>query len=109
MENRSELFEFLVNITEDQRSLAYKMPPSQRILIVVIVIATIVWGSMMKCFLYKNFMKEKLSERPINVLIFLDQVVEHFTKLALALYAVIKVSLGSVHFFITIIQLRWLI
>jgi hypothetical protein len=39
-----------------------------------IVIVSLIWGWLMKFFIYFSIAKEKLSERPINVLTIIDQV-----------------------------------
>lgn len=93
MLNNSELFEFLPLMTDDQRSSLYVLTSTERGLMITSFTAAVIWGSAMKFFLYYNIMKEKISERPINVLILLDQVIEHFTNVSVASGAIMKVIL----------------
>ena len=92
MSNNSELFDFLPLMTEDERSLIFSLTSTERIVMTMSFILAVVWGSIMKFFLYYNITKEKISERPINILILLDQVIEHITNLYLATVSTLKVS-----------------
>ena len=73
MSNNSELFDFLPLMTEDERSLIFSLTSTERIVMTMSFILAVVWGSIMKFFLYYNLAQEKLSERPINLLILVDQ------------------------------------
>ena len=88
----SELFNFLPRMVENERSVIYHMTPAEKAALAAPLIWAVIWGSLMKFFLYFNLMQEKLSERPINVLILLDQVIDHLTSCATATYIVLKVS-----------------
>lgn len=80
MLNSSELFEFLPHMTHDEKTLTLAMPLGQKIFFVTVFFCSAVWGSLMKFFIYYNIMQEKFSVRPINILILIDQVIEHITK-----------------------------
>jgi hypothetical protein len=41
------------------------------------VAASFIWGSLGKIFIYDHFRNFKLSERPINVLILKDELINH--------------------------------
>ena len=45
----------------------------------------------MKFFIYYYLAHEKFSERPINILILIDQAVDHLIKLSFFLYVILKV------------------
>jgi hypothetical protein len=42
-----------------------------------IIASSLSWGTLMKCFLYYNIAQEKLTDRPINVLTLIDQIIHH--------------------------------
>ena len=91
MLNNSDLFDFLPQMTEDERSVIFILTVTERILVIVGFALTAIWGSVMKFFLYYNVLKEKITERPINILILLDQVIEHVTNLYLVAVSAAKV------------------
>ena len=70
----SELFDFMKNMTEDDRTLLVQMPIYQKITVSSIIFISMVWGSLMKVLIYYAISKEKVAERPINVLIVVDMV-----------------------------------
>ena len=70
----SELFDFMKNMTEDDRTLLVQMPIYQKITLSSIIFISMVWGSLMKVLIYYAISKEKVAERPINVLIVVDMV-----------------------------------
>ena len=91
MLNNSDLFEFLPQMNEDERSVIFILTETERSLVIVGFALTAIWGSFMKFFLYYNVLKEKITERPINILILLDQVIEHVTNLYLVAVSAAKV------------------
>ena len=91
MLNNSDLFEFLPQMNEDERSVIFILTETERSLVIVGFALTAIWGSVMKFFLYYNVLKEKITERPINILILLDQVIEHVTNLYLVAVSAAKV------------------
>ena len=70
----SELFDFMKNMTEDDRTLLVQMPIYQKIALSSIIVISMVWGSLMKVLIYYAISKEKFADRPINVLIVVDMV-----------------------------------
>ena len=70
----SELFDFMKNMTEDDRTLLVQMPIYQKIALSSIIVISMVWGSLMKVLIYYAILKEKFADRPINVLIVVDMV-----------------------------------
>jgi len=93
MLNSSELYDFMTYMTQDERSMSMQFTSHAKVGIVATFVATIVWGSLMKFFLYFNLLQEKLSERPINALILVDQFVGHLTNLIIDVSAIVKVLL----------------
>ena len=91
MVNNSDLFDFLPQMTEDERSVIFILTETERSLVIVGFALTAIWGSVMKFFLYYNVLKEKITERPINILILLDQVIEHVANLYLVAVSAAKV------------------
>jgi hypothetical protein len=43
----------------------------------LVIAASFIWGSLGKVFIYNNCISFKMSERPINVLILVDEIVHH--------------------------------
>ena len=72
-----ELFDFIPHMVEDQRSLLVKMSPIEKTIMAIIIAGSLVWGSLMKLFIYFYISKQKISERPIHILILLDQIIHH--------------------------------
>ena len=91
MVNNSDLFDFLPQMNEDERSVIFILTLTERSLVLVGFALTAIRGSVMKFFLYYNVLKEKITERPINILILLDQVLEHVTNLYLVAVSAAKV------------------
>ena len=89
--NKTELFNFLPQMTEDERSVIFLLTSAERIFFITCLVLAAIWGSAMKAFLYYNIMKEKISDRPINILILLDQIIEHVANLYLTTVSVLKV------------------
>ena len=50
---------------------------TQKFFMGLVITLSVSWGTLMKCFLYHTIAKEKLSDRPINVLILIDQILHH--------------------------------
>ena len=90
--NYSEQFEFVTHMLKDERSVILKMSFSVRIVVGATLILSLVWGSLMKLFIYYSLWQEKLSKRPINILIFLDQIIDHVTKAFAMITILIMVS-----------------
>ena len=91
----SELHEFVSHMTEDERTLLLQVPTYQKVIIMTVSIATLVWGTFMKCFIYYNVSKEKMSERPINILIIIDQVIHHVLNTIFIMGSIVKVNLPN--------------
>jgi len=71
---QTELFGFIEFMVEDERTLLIQMPFYHKVLMFSVITLSILWANLMKIFIYFNLMEEKLTERPINVLILIDQV-----------------------------------
>ena len=89
--NNSELFDFLPFMIDDERAFIYTMPLSIRVSYLMTYIICGIWGSGMKFFLFFNLMQEKISERPINILIIIDQSIEYFGNIVVIVNTIIKV------------------
>ena len=89
--NSSELFDFLPFIVDDERAFIYTMPLILRVTVVLFLVIGGIWGSAMKFVLFYFLMQEKLSERPINILIFIDQFVDYIGNIVIIIKGTIKV------------------
>ena len=74
----TELFNFLLHMTEDQRPYYYQLTTSLRIVLGSFCLLILAWGTLMKSFVYNHFRSIKLTERPINIYILFDMILFHF-------------------------------
>jgi hypothetical protein len=65
----------------------------QKILIGLVIALSLSCGTLMKFFLYYNISHEKLSDRPINVLILIEQIMHHIFYMAIGMIVLAKVKL----------------
>jgi len=70
----SEFYDFFGHMTEDSRTFLLQMPTYQQLILSLIVIISMLAGTLMKFFIYYNISMEKWSDKPINVLIVIDMV-----------------------------------
>ena len=91
MMNSSELFDFLPSMTEDERSVIITAEVPERIFFVAFCFVCGAWGTFMKLFLYHNLTKIKISERPINILIIIDQTIDLIGNLVVIINTMVKV------------------
>ena len=70
----SELFEFISFMVEDEKTLLLQPPAKQMAAMAALIILSIIWSNIIKIFIYHSMAQEKLADRPINVLILVDQV-----------------------------------
>jgi len=89
--NLTELYTFTESMIEDERTLLLQMPLYQRLFMASVIILSTIWNSLTKIFIYYHISKEKLTDRPINVLILLDQMIQHIFTTVIAFGMVIKV------------------
>ena len=90
--NNSELFEFLPLMVDDERAYIYTISLILRILLSVVCTSSGLWVTAMKFFLFYNLMQEKISDRPINILIFIDQAVDYIVNIVIIINTSIKVK-----------------
>ena len=72
--HESELFGFIPFMVDDEKTLLLQLPTYQKAAMATLIIISIVWSNVMKIFIYYNVAGEKLADRPINILILIDQV-----------------------------------
>ena len=89
--NRNELFDFLPHMLDDERTLLFQMPFYQKILMSLTISVSMLWGILVKCFIFYCISREKWMERPITILIILDQIIHLFFNLLIAIGMVVKV------------------
>ena len=89
--NRNELFDFLPHMLDDERTLLFQMPFYQKILMSIIISVSMLWGILVKCFIFYCISKEKWMERPINVLIILDQIIHLSFNVLIGIGMIVKV------------------
>ena len=90
--NNSELFAFLPFMIEDERSPIFTAPMHVRIILRLIYFVFGFWGIFAKLFLMYNLTKEKFAERPINILIVIDQSVDFISNMVITFDTFSKVS-----------------
>jgi hypothetical protein len=83
-------------MTEDERSPTFQMSFRLKLILTPILFATLIWGCLIKCFICFNISREKFSERPINVLTFVDQIIQLVFGSALLLHMIGKVTNNTV-------------
>ena len=93
MENNSELFEFLPLMVEDERTIYFRGEMPERIFFTTLYMVCGVWGALMKIFLLYNLMQQKISERPINILIMFDQTIDFIGNVVINISTTINVSI----------------
>ena len=91
--NNSELFEFLPLMIEDERAIYYTGLMPERIIFTTLYVVCGIWGILMKLFLFYNLMQQKISERPINILIIFDQTVDLIGNVFININTTLSVSL----------------
>jgi hypothetical protein len=47
----SEIHNFLLHMSEDERTLLFQMPFGQKVLMAFVISMSIIWGSLMKLFI----------------------------------------------------------
>ncbi len=73
-----ELYSFITFMKEDERSYFLKISPFWKMCVGCFTIFVFVSGSFMKFVVYSYFRKnQRISSRPINILILLDQILNH--------------------------------
>ena len=79
------------SMVEDERAV-HNIPLNRRIALLVLYSISGIWGSAMKFFLFYYLKREKISERPINALIFIDQFVDYIGNIVVIINTIIKVT-----------------
>ena len=69
-----ELFRFIPFMVDDERTILLQLPLGPTVAMAAIIAISIVWSNAMKVYIYHSLAQEKLADRPINVLILVDQV-----------------------------------
>ena len=90
-----ELYNFLPQMVDDERSLFFQMPFYQKVLMTLTILLSLAWGTLMKCFIFYCTSKDKWTDRPINVLIVLDQVIHFFFHFVISTGMLLKVSVNK--------------
>ena len=68
---------FLDHMIEDERCLIQRLPISSKACLFIAGVFSLMVGSCMKGFIYRHLYNFKLKDRPINILILLEQVIHH--------------------------------
>jgi hypothetical protein len=89
----SDLYSFLDHMIEDDRTLLLSMSPVQKVTTVVILTLSLIWGTLMKVFVYYSISGQKVSERPVNVLIIVEQILHHIFNYVIIAGSLVKVSI----------------
>ena len=89
--NIVDLFGFIPYMDEYERTFMLRLPTRERIVLTLVLSLSLIWGTLMKVFVYFNVMNEKFSERPFNVLIIVDQVLLHIFHMAMSLTSLLNV------------------
>ena len=89
---QGELFFFLKFMKDDERSSFLTISRFWKIFIGSFTILVFVFGTLMKCIVYSYFgKKQRLLERPINILILLEQMFSHFINSYSILFLLLRV------------------
>ena len=67
----------------DNRSVLLQITQPWNTILVLLILISLIWGTLMKTLVYYHLKKLKIIEKPINLLILLDQVTfltNHCTK-----------------------------
>ena len=91
-----ELFDFIPRMVEDTRTLLFKISNIEKVAMLAIIIASLIWGTLMKLFIYYYISKQKISERPIHILSVADQIIHQVTYTVVALGQISKVSFFTI-------------
>ena len=77
MEEDNEMFEFSNFLTNNELGSFQQMSSISRYAYALVL--TMIWiaENVMKCVIYKSIYRMKIHERPINLLIILNQVIDH--------------------------------
>jgi len=97
----TEQLEFLNNMVEDERAYILQIPTFWKIMIGLVLLASIIWGSLMKVLMYFHFKgMERFFEKPINILILMDMLIHHFAALVyiIQFLAVLFLDRNIIHF-----------
>ena len=87
-----ELFGFLPQMVDDERSFTFQMQFYLKVLMTLTISLSMIWGTLMKCFIFYCISQEKWTEKPINVLIVLDQVIHLFYHSVISTGILLKVG-----------------
>ena len=71
---KSELYTFIPFMVDDERAFIMQLSANETVTVASVIFISVVWGNIMEFFIYFQMAQEKLGDRPINILIFLDQV-----------------------------------
>ena len=86
-------FTFVNLQTTNERSVLLKISPTWKSMIGIAIALSLLWGSAMKIFIYTYFHKLKISERPINLLILLGQIIHHALNLFVGTNIIVELFL----------------
>ena len=90
-----EIYNILLKMTEDERTLLVKLSDVEKTVMVAIIAFSCLWCTLMKAFIYWNFSKQKLFEKSINILILVDQIIHHLSINIVAFIQLAKVKDNS--------------
>jgi hypothetical protein len=70
-----DLFDHFDNLIEDERTFLMKLSNFERRILSAMLLASWICGNFMKCIIYKSIFRiGRVMEKPVNVLIIVDQV-----------------------------------
>ena len=93
--NQSELYDFLPNMINDERTLLVKISDMEKSVMIFIIAFSCLWCTLMKTLIYWNVSKQTLFKKSINILILSDQVIHHIAINIVASVQLAKVILRS--------------
>ena len=86
-------FAFVNLETTNESSLLLQISLTWRRFFGIMMVLSLFWGSAMKAFIYVYFKKLKITERPINFLILIGQIIHHVLNLFVGTNIIIELFL----------------
>ena len=96
-----EPFVFANLQTRNNKSVLLQLSQLCKICLGLLIVLSLFWGTALKIFVYSYYKKLKISDRPISILILLDQIVNHILNIYIGLNLVIELffSVSPTQFF----------
>ena len=78
----------------DERYFVLQLSPSMKMYVWLLMAGSLIIGSLAKYLMYSHILKSKIKEQPINVLIFIEQVIHHLCQCYVLFAICVSLPLG---------------